>query len=195
MTAYVPASTHNVLPPPPSPLHSRTEHQSCDVLLGHLGQLDGVHVLGLQQPHEVLVRGAGLQVVTDNPHLEHPTPLQVSGHLVSSYLLIEGARLDGRGEGREGGDGREGGEGKEGSGRGGEGRQREGRGGRGREGRGREGRQGDGREGEERGGEGERREGRGGEGRGQGRGGRGDDRGRGEGMTGGGEVTSVWRFD
>ena len=47
--------------------------------------------------------GAGLQVVMDNPHLEDPTPLLVSGHLVPRYLFIEGAWLDERGERRAGG--------------------------------------------------------------------------------------------
>ena len=109
-------------PPPLSPLHSRTKHQSSDVLLWHLWELDGVHVLGLQQPHEVLVRGTGLQVVTDNPHLEHPTPLLVSSHLIPRYLFIEGARLDGEeGRGQERGEG-EGEEGRGGMRRGGEGR-------------------------------------------------------------------------
>ena len=66
----------------------------------------------------MLVGGAGLQVVTDNPHLEHPTPLLVSGHLVPRYLFIEGARLDG--EGREGrGEGKEGRRGEEREGEGG----------------------------------------------------------------------------
>ena len=87
----------------------------------------GVHILGLQQPHEVLVEGAGLQVVTNNPHLEDPTPLLVSDHLVLRYLFVEEAQLEGEGRGERGREKRggerregEGGIGRKGEGRGGE---------------------------------------------------------------------------
>ena len=46
--------------------------------------------------------GVGFQVVTDNPHLEDPTPLLVLSHLVLRYLFIERARLDGEERGERG---------------------------------------------------------------------------------------------
>ena len=63
----------------------------------------------------MLVGRAGLQVVTDNPYLEHPTPLQVSGHLVSCNLFVEGTWLEGKRGERRGGEERKerGGEGGE----------------------------------------------------------------------------------